>query len=215
MIKAAIFDLDGTLMDSEVLWVEAVERYLADRGHAIDSAEALELVYGRSSADIYEDITVRFPELDETVDEMEESLRVYIQELHNGHDMVIEGSVRLLRRLAAEMPVCIVSGSPVEDIQSGLELMDIEGDVKFVLGAEDYSPGKPDPACFLLAAERIGLSPAECIVFEDSEAGVEAAKAAGMYCVALVRPGCPVQNVAAADLVVEDLAHFDLSSIQR
>jgi HAD superfamily hydrolase (TIGR01509 family) len=215
MLKAAIFDLDGTLMDSEVLWVEAVERYLDDRGHAIGHEEAVSLVYGRSASDIYDDIMTRFPEIDETADEMDEALRVYIQELHNGHDIIIEGSVHLLKRLASEMQVCIVSGSPVEDIVAGLELMDIESDVKFVLGAEDYSPGKPDPACFLMAAERLGVIPAECIVFEDSAAGIQAARSAGMRCVALVREGYPVQNVEIADQVVSDLAYFDLASIKN
>ncbi len=209
MIKAAIFDLDGTLMDTEVLWVSAVEQYLNDQGHAISYEEALAIVYGHSWTSIYDDIINRFPEIDQTSEEMEEVLRIYMNDMQNGNDMIIEGSHRLLKRLSGEMPVCIVSGSPVQDIETAVNRMDIASEIKFVLGAEDYAIGKPDPMCFLLAAEKLGVFPKECVVFEDSSAGIQAAKAAGMKCVALVRPGVPEQDVSGADLVVDDLAYFD------
>lgn len=208
--RAAIFDLDGTLMDSEVLWVEATESYLNDRGHAIGHEEALAVVYGRSWRDVYADIIARHPELDETMEEMEESLRVYMLDLRVGRDVIIEGSVTLLKRLARDMPTCIVSGSPRADVEAAIDLMGIRGDVAFAIAAEDYGPGKPDPTCFKMAAERLAVAPEQCVVFEDSAAGILAAKAAGMACVALVRPGFPEQDVTAADRVVEDLAAFDL-----
>jgi len=214
MIKAAIFDLDGTLTDSEVLWVNAVMQYLNDRGHAVGQAQAQLLVYGRSWTDIYENIVTEFPEIDETIDEMDESLRGYIASMQEGHDMIIGGSVALLKRLAAVMPVCIVSGSPVKDIESALDLMDIHSDVSFILGAEDYYPGKPDPVCFLMAADRLNVDPQDCVVFEDSSAGIAAAKAAGMKAVALARPEAPQQDVENADLIIEDLAYFDIAVLQ-
>ena len=66
------------------------------------------------------------------------------------------------------------------------------------------------PACFLLGAERLGLPPSECLVFEDSTAGIRAAKAAGMVCVALQRPGRPPQDTRRADEVLADLAESRL-----
>ena len=215
MIKAAIFDLDGTLLDSEILWVAATEEYLNDCGHLISGGEALAMVYGRSWTNIYEDIITRFPEIDETIEEMEESLRVYIQRLQNGHDMLIEGSVTLLKRLARDMPVCIVSGAPRTDVEMGIGLMNVANDLKFILGAEDYAIGKPDPSCFLMAAAKLNVSPKECVVFEDSTAGILAAKAAGMRAVALVREGLPEQDVSAADQIVEDLAYFDIATLSQ
>lgn len=212
-VKAAIFDLDGTLMDSEVLWVEAVERCLNDRGHAIAHEAALAIVYGRSWRDVYNDLIERHPELDETIEEMEESLRVYVLELREGRDIVIRESVDLLRRLSQSLPVCIVSGSPRTDIEMAIDLMGIRSEVSFFVGADDYGPGKPDPTCFLMAAEQLGVAPKDCAVFEDSAAGVLAAKAAGMRCVALSRPGLPKQDVSLADLVVADLSGVDLATL--
>jgi HAD superfamily hydrolase (TIGR01509 family) len=209
-IKAAIFDLDGTLMDSEVLWVEATEQYLRDRGHIVGHEEALAIVYGRSWRDVYGDVIARYPELDQTMEEMEESMRVYMLGLREEQNVVIDNSVALLARLAEEMPVCIVSGSPRVDVDAAVELMGVRGDLAFTIAADDYGPGKPDPTCFRMAAERLDLDPSQCVVFEDSEAGIIAAKSAGMYCVALVRHGVPAQDVTAADVVVEDLGDFRL-----
>ena len=64
-----------------------------------------------------------------------------------------------------------------------------------------------------MARERLGVAAADCVVFEDSAAGVRAAKAAGMVCVALARPGMPAQDVSPADRVVADLAAVDLEAL--
>ncbi len=206
--EAAIFDLDGTLMDSEVIWVEATERYLNDRGHVISHDEAMSIVYGRSWRDVYESIVGRFQELDETIEEMEESLRVYMLEMRDSREVIIDGSVALLSRLSEEMPVCIVSGSPRLDLEAAVDLMGVRDQLSFSVAAEDYIYGKPDPTCFLMAAQRLELDPEKCVVFEDSTAGIMAAKEAGMYCVALARPGLPQQDVSLADVVVSSLQDF-------
>ena len=88
--------------------------------------------------------------------------------------------------------------------------MGVEDVVRLFLGTEDYAEGKPDPACFLLAARMLAVPPESCLVFEDSAAGVIAAKAATMTCVALQRPGRPAQDVSLADEVLSDLADFRL-----
>ena len=121
----------------------------------------------------------------------------------------------LLKRLARDMPVCIVSGSPRTDVEMGIDLMDVHDDLKFIISSEDYSIGKPDPSCFLMAAAKLNVSPKECVVFEDSSAGIQAAKAAGMRAVALVRQGLPEQDVSTADQIIEDLAYFDITTLSK
>jgi HAD superfamily hydrolase (TIGR01509 family) len=208
MIQAFIFDLDGTLMDSEVLWVEAVGQLLSAAGHAVPAAEVVEIVYGKSWHDVYRDIRGRFPSLCTPRSEMEADISRRMRQLRPSVNLRIAGSVALLKRLAKTHPVCIVSGSPRADLEYAVDHLNIGAEVSFFLGAEDYAPGKPAPAGFLMAAERLGVPPARCLVFEDSSAGVRAAKAAGMRCVALVRNGAPAQDVSAADLRVADLATF-------
>jgi len=108
--------------------------------------------------------------------------------------------------------VAIVSGSTRRQVAAAIELMAIEDHLQFYLGSEDYPYGKPDPSCFLLAARRLGVAPDRCLVFEDSTAGVRAAKAAGMRCIALYRPGHHAQNLTGADEVLTDLADFDAAA---
>lgn len=213
-MKAAIFDLDGTLMDSELLWVEGAQRYLAKYGFTAARATLLDIVYGRSWRQVYADLTEQFPMPGTTIEGMEVGLRKEVERLYEERgDLVIWSSVALLKELATRVPVCIVSGSPGADIATSITRMGIADSLQFFIGAEEYGPGKPDPTCFRMAQERLQVLAADCVVFEDSAAGVRAAKAAGMYCVALARPGLPVQDVSAADRVVADLAEVDPASL--
>ena len=106
--------------------------------------------------------------------------------------------------------MCIVSGNGRRDVAEAVAYLGIEKYIRFFLGCEDYSPGKPDPSGFLLAASRVDVSPRQCLVFEDSGVGVQAAKKAGMACVALWRRKAPARELSEADEVLEDLAQFDL-----
>jgi len=215
-IKAAIFDLDGTLVDTEMLWTDAIASYLGDRQYHCPRETLLHVVFGRSWTDIYFEIIKRFPPLADTPPhQMAESLRGYYLRLRQrSENVVIESSVKLLKKLARKYPVAIVSGSPRNDVAEAVKLMGAEKKVRLILGAEDYSPGKPSPAGFLAGAQKLGVNPSECMVFEDSQAGVKAAKAAGMFCVALSRQNALPQDVSAADLVLTDLSEFSLEALQ-
>jgi len=216
-VDAFIFDLDGTLVDTEILWAEAMSAYLVDRGCECDKDAVLHIVFGRSWIDIYKDITQRFPRLASTSSRtMAEGLRAYYLELRGKRaDVIIYSSAELLRRLARQHPVIIVSGSPKADVEEAVRLIRATDSVRFVLGAEDYAPGKPSPAGFLMGANKLGVSPDRCVVFEDSTAGVRAAKAAGMWCVALSRDAAHPQDLSAADWVLTDLADFSVDAFLR
>jgi len=216
-LDAIIFDLDGTLVDTELLWAEAMSAYLADRRCPCNKETVLHMVYGRSWTDIYRDITARFPALSPTPSHlMAEGLRNHYLRLRNeGDGVIIHSSAALLKQLAQQHPVIIVSGSPHADVEEATQLLGITDAVRFVLGAEDYAPGKPSPAGFLLGARRLGVAPANCLVFEDSHAGVTAAKAAGMWCVALNRPCSHPQDLSAADWVLSDLTEFSVAAFKR
>ena len=216
-VRAFIFDLDGTLIDSEMLWVDAMVAYLADRQCESPRDVMAKIVFGRSWRDIYSDITARFPVMASvSIRQMAAELRDYYQVLRAKADsIIIPSSVALLKALAKDYPVIVVSGSPHDDVAEAVKLMGAESSVRFVLGAEDYAPGKPSPAGFLLGARQLGVAPAQCVVFEDSWAGVTAAKAAGMMCVALSRPTENPQDLSAADWVVSDLSEFSLERLMR
>jgi len=215
MIKAFFFDLDGTLQDTEVLYVEAWQRAYEEKDCPISCEEACTMVYGRAKDEVYASFAARFPEAYPTPDSLDEPLVRHFQQLRSTRETAIPGSIQLLDRLAERYPVAIVSGNSRQEVAEAVAALGIDLKLAFFLGCEDYAPGKPDPACFLLAAQRLRLPPRECLVFEDSEAGVRAAKAAGMTCIALQRPGAPHQDLSPADRVLGDLAEYSLSTVHR
>jgi len=215
VIRAFLFDMDGTLIDSEILWVEAVELALRDRGIPVTREESLAIVYGISWDDIYEIIARRYPNVFADMQEMYADLQPRFLALRDSRDVLIPGSIALLKRLSKDYPVAIVSGSFEEDVTHGVRLMGVEPYIRFCLSGDHYAPGKPDPACYRMAAERLGLPADACLAFEDSEAGIRAAKDAGMHCVALARPDRPRQDVSRADWVLEDLNDFTPEAYAR
>ena len=207
MYRAALFDLDGTLQDSEIVWVRATRDYVRDHGYPMTDDEALKTVYGRSWTNMYQDIVRFVPALASvSTFEMADLVRDYYTRLVAGADIAIPGSVALFRRLARTMQVAIVSGSPRTDIANAVRDLGLADAISFFIGAEEYGNGKPDPTCYLMGAERAGVDPSECVVFEDATAGLLAAKRAGMHAVALRIPGRPAQDLSAADEVLDDLA---------
>ena len=209
MFKAALFDLDGTLQDSEIVWVNATRDFVRDNGYPMTDAEALRTVYGRSWTNMYRDIIGFVPSLASmTTFVMADRVRDYYTRLTAGQDISIPGSVALFKRLSKTMQVAIVSGSPRLDIANAVRDLGLTDYISFYIGAEEYGEGKPDPACYLMGAKRAGVEPSECVVFEDAAVGVLAAKRAGMHAVALTIPGRPEQDLSAADEILTDLSQW-------
>jgi len=205
---AYLFDLDGTLIETEVLWTAAMHKWMLSRGKDIDYATVNRWVLGRSWFAICDDIFERFPDLRADPMELADIVRVFYFKERTATDIRIHSSIELLRQLAETAPCVIVSGSAREDIREAIDIMGVADCIKFYLGCEDYPRGKPDPIGFLTAAQRLGVAPEDCVVFEDSAAGILSGKQAGMTVVALSRPDSVKQDTSLADIVLEDLNDY-------
>ena len=105
-----------------------------------------------------------------------------------GNIVALPGALALLRLLRERgFRLALVSSTPYANIELMLRSLGVEADFDVVVAGEDVTRGKPNPEGFLLAAERLGVKPAECVVIEDAQAGVEAAKRGGMRCVGVCR----------------------------
>jgi mannitol-1-/sugar-/sorbitol-6-phosphatase len=212
-VAACLFDLDGTLVDTEPMWVRALRLSLNEISCPLAQETADELVYGRSWLDIYADLCRMFPAKCVDRPALEAWIDFHFAILKKEGSVVIDSSVELLIKLAQEMPVAIVSGSSRKMVGEWIEQMRIGPRIQFYLGCDDYARGKPDPGCYIMAGERLGVDNASCLVFEDSTAGVRAAKAAGMNCIALKRAGARQQDLGSADLVLDDLAKLECGGL--
>ena len=212
-ITTCLFDLDGTLIDSETIWIEAIQAALAARGIDITIEEVTDIEYGRAWKEIFHDIHSRWPDAYPTIQEMEAFTVAYYEKVTATRDISIHGSIALLKRLAKEgYSIGIVTGSTRERIAAVIKKLELTPYVKGYVGGEDYPNGKPAPDGYLAGASLLGARPSECVAFEDAPAGIASAKAAGMLCVALCSPltrGAEVQP----DLVLDDLSKFTFSML--
>ena len=124
------------------------------------------------------------------------------------------GAARLMDEAAAlGWLQAVASSAPRDNLAVILDALDGWDTFDAVVGAEDVSQGKPHPECFLLAAERLGVSPANCVVLEDAPVGLEAARNAGMACVGVQTSS---DHLVEADWIVgslEELSIIDLKGL--
>jgi beta-phosphoglucomutase len=213
VFAATLFDYNGVLVDDELVHLEAFRRVLAPLAIEISEADYFDRYLGYDDAGAFRAILSdagRAPSESEISAFIELKRPVYVEHARAGLRF-FEGAAELVRRRATLGPVAIVSGALRSEIELGLSLLGIAEHVSFVIAAEEAQLSKPDPSGYLLAKERlrrdVGAHAAErALVVEDSLAGVEAAKAAGLACIAVAHSYSHQQlNSAGADLVVASI----------
>jgi HAD superfamily hydrolase (TIGR01509 family) len=174
-----LFDMDDTLAATASLWRAADEYLLAALGHAW-SKELAAQYKGMNALDVAATIhRVLRPAL--PVGECQRLMREQLLNNFQSRPAVAQpGAVELVRRMATLAPLAVASGSPMEAIELTLRGLGIETAFQVVLSSESVKRGKPHPDVFMAAAERLGVAAQDCLVFEDSLVGVQAARAAGM-----------------------------------
>ncbi len=215
-ITACLFDLDGTLIDSEHVWTDAICNALASRGVNLPREAVARIEYGRAWVEIYATIDRMYPGLFKNIGDMERLTGAFYDEYTASNDIAISPSVELLERLhAGGYAIAIVSGSVKSRIAAAVKDLGIEGLLSACIGSGDYTHGKPAPDSYLAAAAKLGLRPAQCLAFEDSPAGIQSAKAAGMKCVVLKRPSPVETDYGIADLALERLSDFRMEMLDQ
>ncbi len=191
-----IFDLDGTLVDSMAMHYRAWRWALAQNGAPPEAFRWHEFVAhgGMAAPDIVAEVNARYG-LNMPPHEVAEMKRArYAYLLEHERLPIIEETVGLVRRLREQgIPYAIGTGSVTEGALATLRSAGIEDLFSIVVTPLDVQRGKPAPDIFLLCAERMGVAPQDCVVFEDAEPGLNAAQAAGMDCVR-VASASPVED---------------------
>jgi HAD superfamily hydrolase (TIGR01509 family) len=204
-LDAAIFDCDGTLVDSEPLARVAWERSLAPHGYEIDDAEYAGLI-GRPYAQVHGFFADRIPAL-EPIGAFWDGYSERLFELIDTQLVPFEDALEAVRGLAARgLAVAVASSSPRARLDRTLARAGLADAFAVSVAGDEIEHGKPAPDMFLAAAERLGVAPARCVAIEDSAPGVAAGLAAGMRTVGVARDGADPGALRDAHVVLERLS---------
>lgn len=177
--KALLFDFDGTVADTMPAHLNAWNKALAVYNLSL-SREQHNAMAGRPTQMIVEILN----EMHGTHIDAEDFVKAkeidYFASLATVRS--IPSVVEIINFYKGKIPLAIVSGSRRSPVTRTLEALNMQNDFDLLVCAGDYKDGKPAPDCFLLAAEKLGVHPRDCLVFEDGVLGIESAKAAGMAC---------------------------------
>jgi HAD superfamily hydrolase (TIGR01509 family) len=184
-VKAVIFDLDGTLVDSEPNYSKADDVLLGEYGIQALSEEMKKKYVGIGTREMMEDVKGIYG-INESIDILVAKKNTYYLEIAKENTIVFPEMYRFLQFLKEKnYPLAIASGSSPEIIDIILAITNLTEYFDVILSADEVAKGKPAPDVFWEAAKRLGVPFKNCLVMEDSLHGVEAAKSASMYCMAL------------------------------
>ncbi len=213
-MRAVLFDVDGVLVDSYAAHRRSWQRLAAEEGLPF-SEEAFRRAFGRTSR---ESIAYFWPGRSSDAARLdarkEELFRAEIRERFPAMD----GARELVQALhAAGFALAVASSAPPENVELTIERLAVRGCFAAIVTGHDVSRGKPDPQVFLLAAERLGVPPARCVVVEDAPPGVLAAHRGGMKAVALLSTGRRREDFdeVKPELVVTSLSELSLTTFEQ
>ncbi|TWT30113.1 HAD family hydrolase [Blastopirellula retiformator] len=182
-IDAVVFDMDGLMFNTELLYPQVSYELLQRRGHEL-TQELTNSMMGRPARDAFR-IMIEWHHLEDTPDNLAEESDQIFEKILDEQLAPMPGLMTLLAALeAAELPKGVATSSGRPMAEKILGTYDILPRLKFLLCGTDVENGKPNPEIYLLAAEKMGVAPDRMLVLEDSHTGSRAAIAAGAYVVA-------------------------------
>lgn len=204
-MKAVIFDMDGVMIDSEPLHTRLLLHTFAKYEIPFDTRD-FDLYVGTTTPSLFKQLIAKnhlSVTLDELTSYQSELTRAAIE---NGEVELIDGIRELLQTLkSCNIPTAIASSSSMDLITTVVKKFELTDYFSHYTSGEDLPRSKPDPAIYLLTAQKLSVDPVDCLVIEDARLGVQAAKAAGMTCIGFQNPNSGNQDLAKADKIVDSI----------
>jgi HAD superfamily hydrolase (TIGR01509 family) len=203
-IGAVIFDMDGVLVDSEPLHLRATQAALGTRGPSYTERDNRSF-FGATDADLLRLLRILF-NLPDTTAALVEAKTAHLITMIRTEGLLRPGVplVPLTLRQAG-LPLALATASRQPVIKAVLERVGLDRAFGAVVSGDEVARGKPAPDGFLMAARRLAVEPARCLVVEDSRNGILAAKAAGMLVAAVPCPATSHEDFSGADFVLPNL----------
>ena len=220
MLKAIILDFDGVLADTEPLHFKMFQRVLHEEGLPLSEQDYYQKYVGLDDKGCFQTILSANgrPAPPETVRRLVERKAALMLERIKVTPVIYPGIEDFIKRAAGRYRLAIVSGALRHEIELILKSVGLRSSFEHITAAEDIRNGKPDPEGYLHALRTLNRGAAvqasDCLVIEDTIAGIQAAHAAGMRCLA-VSTTYPADQLAGADAVVSTLKGYDLEALER
>lgn len=211
-MKAIIFDMDGVIIDSEPLHTKLELELLEEFGGKISKKEHDDFT-GTTDYYMWSTFKDRF-NLEPSVEELIEIKKDrFIQNIHEVK--LVDNFYEFMLKLYNEKYLlALASSNNRKSINLVMDKFNLKKYIEYSISGEEVVKGKPNPEIFLKAAEKLDVKPQECLVVEDSSAGVIAAKSAGMKCIGFKNPNSGNQDLSKADIIIEDFNELNLDDIK-
>jgi beta-phosphoglucomutase len=213
MLQAVIFDLDGVIVDTHPAHKLAWKSLCASLRKELDDRDLEFVVEGHKRADILRHFLGEL-----TAEQVADygARKEALFRRYAGQVRIVEGALSFLDQVtSAGLSIALASCASRARVEYMLRQFAMQSRFGSVVSGDDVPQGKPDPAIFLLAARQLGIAPENILVCEDAVNGVEAAKLAGMKCLAIAGNGRgPLLQHAGADRVVPDFSNVRLADLQ-
>jgi sugar-phosphatase len=214
-MNAAIFDMDGLLIDSEPLWQRAEVNVFRSVGVPLTAELCRETVGVRLDA-VVQHWYEKFPWRGESLEAVEARILQEVSGLIVSEGKPMPGVSETISKLrAAKYELGVASSSPLRLVRTALQGIGLIENFSVLHSAETEVEGKPHPAVYVSAMARLGVNPGNCIAFEDSATGVRAAKSAGAWVIAVPDPADILSPAFAdADVVLSSLMEFSMDHVR-
>jgi len=205
---AFVFDMDGTIVDNMAFHMESWLAFFARRGKTYDPDAFFRETAGAQGREILrERLGPDIP--DDEIAVLAQEKEALYREMYAPHRSAIRGFEDFVTRARADgVKLAVATAAPPANIVFTLDDLDLRRHFDAIVGAADVARGKPHPDVFLKAAEKLGVAPADCIVFEDAPMGVEAARRAGMKAV-VITTTLPADAFREFDNIVRIVEHYE------
>ncbi len=211
MLKTIIFDMDGVIVDSEPLHFEVFNKLLGKFGKKVSVEEHSKYI-GVTDYDCWSELKYKL-NIPVSVEKLIEMYKENFIENINDIQMV-DNVESFIKNVYKDYSLGLASSNNRRSVDAIITKFQLEKYFKIFINGEEVKNGKPAPEIFLKAANEMNASYTDCIVIEDSNAGVEAAKAANMKCIGYKNPNSGNQDLSKADLIIKNFNELSIEILE-
>lgn len=214
MIKVIIFDMDGVVVNNRIQDFKAWKRIFLEYGFNLNYKKYLSFLGMKGEEIIWKNINENIPEK-EVLKIVNRKERYFVEEIEKRKLKPPKGLKKLLKGFQrANYKIGLATSAPSYKTNIILERLKIKNFFDVVVTAEEVSKGKPNPEIYLKVAEKLGVEPEKCIVIEDAPNGIEAAKNAGMKCIAITTTH-KMSELKNADKIINSFKELTIKVIKN